>query len=130
LKLILPSVVSENHSAFVPGRLITDNALIAFECLHTIKHQKAKSPFFALKIDMMKAYDRVEWSFLYGCVSRLGFAVSWIDSVMRCATSARYAVRVNSDLTEPVVPSRGIRQGDPISLYLFILCTEGLSCLL
>jgi hypothetical protein len=130
LKPILPFVVSENQSAFVPGRLITDNALITFECLHTIKQQRNKWPFFALKIDMMKAYDRVEWSYLHGCLSRLGFANSWIRSVMRCVTSARYAVRVNGDLTEPVVPMRGIRQGDPISPYLFILCTEGLSCLL
>nr|XP_051190257.1 uncharacterized protein LOC127303581 [Lolium perenne] len=125
LKPILPFVVSENQSAFVPGRLITDNALITFECLHTIKQQRNKWPFFALKIDMMKAYDRVEWSYLHGCLSRLGFANSWIRSVMRCVTSARYAVRVNGDLTEPVVPMRGIRQGDPISPYLFILCTEG-----
>jgi hypothetical protein len=130
LKFILPSVVLENQSAFVPGRLITDNALIAFECLHTIQQQRAKRPFFALKVDMMKAYDRVEWNYLYGCLSRLGFSDAWISLVMRCVTSARYAVRVNGNLTEPVVPSRGIRQGDPISPYLFLLCMEGLSSLL
>ena len=123
-------MISENQSAFVPGRLITDNALIAFECLHTIRRKQVKKPFFALKIDMMKAHDRVEWSYLRGCLSCLGFAESWINSVMRCVTSTRYAVRVNGDLTEPVVPSRGIRQGDPISPYLFLLCTKGLSCLL
>jgi hypothetical protein len=130
LKLILPDVVSENQSAFVPGRLITDNALIAFECLHTIRQQRVKKPYFALKIDMMKAYDRVEWSYLHGCLAKQGFDHNWINSVMRCVSSAKYVVRVNGELTEPVVPTRGIRQGDPISPYLFLLCTEGLSCLL
>jgi hypothetical protein len=98
--------------------------------LHTIKQQDCKQPFFALKIDMMKAYDRVEWDYLYGHLSKLGFAPSWIQSVMRCVTCVRYAVWVNGELTEPVVPSWGIRQGHPISPYLFLLCTEGLSCLL
>jgi hypothetical protein len=79
---------------------------------------------------MMKAYDRVEWNYLEGCLLKLGFSPAWTSTVMRCVTSARYAVRVNGELTDPVVPSRGIRQGDPISPYLFLLCTEGLSCLL
>jgi hypothetical protein len=130
LKLILPVIIFENQSAFVPGRLITDNALIAYESLHTIRQQRSKRPFFALKVDMMKAYDRVEWDYLMGCLQKLGFAQSWIDTVMRCVTTIRYAVRVNGELTEPVIPTRGIRQGDPISPYLFLLCTEGLSCLL
>jgi hypothetical protein len=72
----------------------------------------------------------VEWAYLHGCLEKLGFASAWIGSVMRCVTAVRYAVRVNGELTMPVIPSRGIRQGDPISTYLFLLYTEGLSCLL
>ena len=79
---------------------------------------------------MMKAYDCIEWQYLHGCLIKLGFAPSWVNSLMRCVTSARYAVRVNGELSSPVVPSRGIRQGDPIGPYLFLLCTECLSCLL
>jgi hypothetical protein len=79
---------------------------------------------------MMKAYDRVEWDYLHGCLSKLGFVPEWIISVRRCVTCVRYAVRVNGELTDPIVPSRGIRQGDPISPYLFLLCTERLSNLL
>jgi hypothetical protein len=79
---------------------------------------------------MMKAYDSVEWSYLHGCLVKLGFDPSWINSVMRCVTMVWYVVKVNGDLTKPVIPTRGIRQGDPISPYLFLLCTEGLSCLL
>jgi hypothetical protein len=128
LKTVLPDIISEFQSAFVPGRLITDSVLIAYECLHTVRKQRNKSPFFALKVDMMKAYDRIEWEYLHGCLTKLGFSTDWINSVMRCVTNARYAVKVNGELTSPVVPSRGIRQGDPISQYLFLLCTEGLSC--
>jgi hypothetical protein len=79
---------------------------------------------------MMKSYDRVEWDYLHDCLSKLGFAPAWIQSVMRCATCVHYAVCVNGELTDPVMPSSGIRQGDPISPHLFLLCTEGLSCLL
>jgi hypothetical protein len=73
LKPILPMIVSEHQSAFVLGRLITDNALIAYECLHTIRQPHAKRPYFALKVDIMKAYDRVEWNYLLGCLQKLGF---------------------------------------------------------
>jgi hypothetical protein len=62
---------------------------------------------------MMKAYDRVEWNYLYGCLCKLGFDPEWIKSVMRCVTCVRYAVRVNGKLTSPVIPSRGIRQRGP-----------------
>jgi len=82
LKGLLPNIIAEEQGAFVPGRLITDNVLIAYECLHTIRRQHAKTPFFALKIDMMKAYDRVEWSYLWGVLQKFGFAQGWINSVM------------------------------------------------
>jgi hypothetical protein len=75
----------------------------------------SKEAFFALKIDMMKAYDMVEWDYLRGCLSKLGFATPWINTVMRCVTEVPYAVKVNGELTRPVVPRRGIRLGDPIS---------------
>jgi hypothetical protein len=79
---------------------------------------------------MHKAYDRVEWSFLKRIMIRLGFDAIWVDLIMACVSSVRYQVRLNNALSEYINPSRGLRQGDPLSPYLFLLCTEHLSSLL
>jgi hypothetical protein len=114
LRLFLDEIISEEQSAFVPGRLIIDNVLIAYECTHYVLRKKGKSGACAIKLDMAKAYDRVEWEYLRSIMLKLGFHESFVSLIIRCVTSVSFSVRVNGSLSQCFRPTRGIRQGGPI----------------
>ncbi|KAL0423118.1 UNVERIFIED_CONTAM: putative mitochondrial protein [Sesamum radiatum] len=131
LKPLLDHIISPSQSAFVPGRLITDNVLVAFELNHSLKNKRrGKEGYVAVKLDMGKAYDGIKWVFLENMLSKLGFHNRVGSLIMLCVRSVTYSFILNGTQFGFVKPERGIRQGDPLSPYLFILCAEGFSCLL
>ena len=92
------------------GRLIIDNVLVAFETMHHISQKKnGKLGEMALKLDMSRAYDRVEWCWLEKIKHKLGFDDKWRALIMKCVTSISYSFKINNKPRGSVIPSRGIR---------------------
>lgn len=121
---LLFHVISENQSAIVSGRAISDNVLITHEVIHYLKTSKAKQRVsMVVKTDM----DRLESEFIRRVLLRLGFHVKWVQWIMACINSVTYAFLINGSPREKIKPSRRIRLGDPLSPYIFILCREVLS---
>ena len=104
---------------------------MAFETMHSIdQRRKGKEAFMAIKLDISKAYNRVEWVYLEVMMKKMGFLEKWISLTMMCVTTVTYSVLINGEPKGRITPLRGLQQGDPISPYLFLLCAEGLTAML
>lgn len=110
LQPFLEEIISETQSTFIPGWMVTDDAIIAFECFHKIQNNKyASNNHCAYKLDLAKAYDRVDWRFLEGVLEKVGFCHVWIRWIMSCVKSVRYVVKWNGQLLDYFKPIRGLQ---------------------
>ena len=83
-----------------------------------------------VKLDISKAYDQVEWKFLQKIMLKIGLPKQWVNLAMETVRTASYSILINGEAKGFITPSRGIKQGDLLSPYLFLLCAEGLSSLI
>ncbi|GLT45320.1 hypothetical protein SLA2020_191580 [Shorea laevis] len=127
MKPVLDSIISPCQASFVPGRKGIDNVLILQELVYSFSKKKGKDGDMIVKLDLEKAYDRLEWSFIREALMFFKFPDNFISLILSCISSSSISILVNGERTDSFLPSRGIRQGDPISPYLFILCMEYLS---
>ena len=128
LKLVLNKVISNAQNAFVEGRQIMDAMLIENEAIDSI--MKSKGGAILCKLDLEKAYDHVEWPFLFLVLEKMGFGDKWIKWIKWCVPTTRFSILVNGTPSGFFQSSRGLRQGDPISPYLFMVVMKALSYLI
>ncbi|CAN1830601.1 LINE-1 retrotransposable element ORF2 protein [Linum perenne] len=129
LKKWITTLIPEYQSAFTTGRAIQDNIIIVHEVLHSFKTRISKNKDMCLKLDMRKAYDLVDWECLDNLLRAYEFSDTWCGWIRCCVRTVRFSVLFNGRPLEFFQPSRGIRQGDPLSPFLFILMTNALSFL-
>ena len=129
-KPILQKLISPMQLAFLKGRSIHDNTVLTHEIFHSMKHKQGRKGLMAVKLDIEKAFDSMEWGFLLEIIKLLGFSSIWINWIYQCISTSSFSILPDGSPFGFFQPSHGLRQGDPLSPFLFILSSEVLSRLL
>lgn len=127
IKPYLPNIISPTQASFLKGHRATNNAIMVQEIMNKFKNKTNSTPHILLKLDLEKVFDRLEWSFIRHILTYFNFPHSLISLIMSCISTSSISMLFNGMPTQYFLPSRGIRQGDPLSLYLLILCMEMLT---
>ena len=128
LKRVMRKLVLNSQNAFVEGRQILDAVLVANEAIDSRKRSAGAG--LVCKLDIEKAYDHINWRFLLSILEKIGFGPKWRNWIFFCISTVRMTVLVNDTPTEFFSTFRGLRQGDPLSPYLFVLIMEAFSSLI
>ncbi|KAB1223669.1 hypothetical protein CJ030_MR2G011718 [Morella rubra] len=125
LKLVLDKIISPFQNAFVKGRQILDPTLIASKCIDS--RMRSNVSGMLCKLDIQKAYDHINWNFLLYLLRRCGFGEKWCRWIEFCVSMVKFSVMVNDSFEDFLGGSRGLRQGDMLSPFLFVLIMEAFS---
>ncbi|KAG7576302.1 Ribonuclease H domain [Arabidopsis thaliana x Arabidopsis arenosa] len=126
LKSVISKLIGPAQASFIPGRLGIDNIVVVQEAVHSMRRKKGRKGWMLLKLDLEKAYDRIRWDFLRETLEAAGLSEGWCSRILECVADPSMSLLWNGEKTASFQPERGLRQGDPLSPYLFVLCLERL----
>lgn len=128
LKGVIGDLIGIEQTGFLKERSILEGPMIISEVLSLVKKRKQKT--FVLKVDFEKAFDTISWEFLDEVMTHMSFGSKWRNWISNCLASSTISILINGSPTTEFIPKRGVRQGDPLAPFLFLLAAEGLNSIM